>query len=345
VHGATTPNGFDYFPTSLDAGFATPDALYRIEVDAWTVLYADTFSGGIEMGSDNPGTNFDTALFLMEADDDSDSNPTLVTTNWNESTPIFDDSRCSAGALDVNFQVQTQLTHVLKPGRKYILGVTGFGGQRGGFNLHVQSAPGPRVGLLVGFDPPVSSNTQSDGTVFDTYAARPFVAAGETEENCVDQDGDFDPTCLYNTVPGTVCQAPDGDVFAGEFGFISVSCPLSENPQFQFRVEGESFPFTDPVGQYWEGMQRHSPEGYLCSDDTVIDFRFPLVGSLLKIPSFSSEIGSGRQVGSDSVQTRLSSGAGLRVFYAHQFKPFLDWQSIGYRLKLPRDAFHNMWTR
>jgi hypothetical protein len=56
-------------------------------------------------------------------------------------------------------------------------------------------------------------------------------------------------------------------------------------------------------------------------------------------------VGSGRQVGSDSVQTRLSSGARLRVFYAHQFKPFLDWQSIGYRLKLPRDAFHNIWTR
>jgi hypothetical protein len=348
VHG-TTNSGTDYFDASTDGGGGdVPDALYRIQVNDWSVLYADTFSGGVDLGSTgatNPGTDFDTVLYVMQATDDNDSDPLLVASSWETTGGAFDDSLCARTASDVNFIRQSQLTDVLAPGKKYILGVTGFGDQRGKFNLHVQSVPAPRNGQLV--KPQDAAQTVSEnGLIFNVFSAKPFepTAAEQSCVNGINSNEPFDPACMYSTQAPLVCQRTD----SGEFGFVSVSCPEFPGEPFKFRVEATSFPFgpyaDDPVAQYWDGQLRHDNGGYVCSDDSKFPFFvFPFFSVLLD--SFSSEIGTVGQVRPESAETFLPSGAGVRVFYAHQFQIFMNWQNLGYTLKLPSDATNDIWTR
>jgi hypothetical protein len=35
----------------------------------------------------------------------------------------------------------------------------------------------------------------------------------------------------------------------------------------------------------------------------------------------------------------------VRAFYAHQFQLGLNWQNIGYTLKMPRTGTNDIWTR
>ena len=46
-----------------------------------------------------------------------------------------------------------------------------------------------------------------------------------------------------------------------------------------------------------------------------------------------------------ALETALTEGAGVRAFYAHQFQPFMNWQNLGYTLKLPQSAVNDIWTR
>jgi len=50
------------------------------------------------------------------------------------------------------------------------------------------------------------------------------------------------------------------------------------------------------------------------------------------------------QVRADSAETFLSTGAGVRAFYAHQFQFGLNWQNVGYTLKMPRDGVNDIRT-
>jgi Trypsin-like peptidase domain len=349
-HGTTTA-GVDYFPIDKDDG-ATPDMLYRIEVTDWTLLYADTFSGGRDITTRNSGTNFDTMLFMMEATNATDTDPFVVATSWQLTGPPFDDSRC--GASDANrpfdFAVQTQLVDVLQPGKKYILGVTGFGGTNGKFNLHVQAVPGVRNGQLLR-QTDVIQRVNEAGVNYNIFSAKPFVPATAKEQNCVDQNGAFDPNCVYNTQPPIRCQRTD----SGDVGFVSVSCPEFHSPQFRFKLDGTSIPLgstydDDAVGEFWEGQLRHETDGYVCSDDSKVTvpftFTFPFPFTFqFTLDTHNSEIGHRVQVHADSAQTALTSGAGIRTFYAHQFQIFMNWPNLRQTLKLPDGASNDIWTR
>jgi hypothetical protein len=343
-HG-TTNLGKNYFdmPSEGSSG-DTPDELYRVSVDEWTVLYADTFSGGVELQNNNPATTFDTILFVMEATDPTEVDPALDAASWTENSGVFDDSGCDPGATDLNFRLQSQLTTVLAPGKRYILGVTGFGGQRGKFNLHTQLVPAPRNGqLLKPQDAPIQ--VDNAGETFDIYQMRPFepTATEAACQNGMASDEPFDPACFYSAQPPIFCQRTD----TADYGFVSVSCPDFHSSRFRFRVEATSSPFSfyldDPVGQYWEGQVRHDVDGYICGDDSKQSI--PFVPFPVSINSFSSEIGSPDLVRAGSAETVLSSGAGVRVFYAHQFQVGLNWQNLGFSLMLPRSAANDIWTR
>jgi len=352
-HG-TTLAGSDYFDISTDGSEPVPDELYRIQVDDYTVLYADTFSGGRELGSSNPGTNFDTVLFVMEANDLEDDNPLLLPSAWQNISGAYDDSGCVPKGIpttapetihDVGFLRQSQLTQVLEPGKRYILGVTGFGAAQGDFNLHVQLVPSPRNGQLIR-PGDAAASVVAGGIAFDIFQAKPFVGTA-SEDGCnngMNSDEPFDPACLYSAQPAIRCQRTD----TGEFGFVNVSCPEFSTDKVRFRVEGVSSPFglhfDDPVAQYADGQVRHSPTGYVCSDDTKVSVKIPGLFSAL-IPSFASEIGSVGQVRPDSAETFIVTGAGVRVFYAHQFQIGLNWQNLGFSLRLPQDGINDPWPQ
>jgi len=340
VHG-TIKAGKDYFEVRTnDTG--TPDALYRIKTDSYTVLYADTFSGGAALGTMNPGTDFDTVLFVMEPTTTA-ADPQLVPSSWQQSTESFDDSHCDPNTPGVSWSKQSQLVHILQPGKQYILGVTGFAQGTGKFNLHVQSVPAPRSGSIVRLQDATQTVTDMFGTKSSVFRSIPFVQPGTAEENCTNQNGAFDPACQYNVIPQITCQGNN----SGEFGFISVSCPSFQGGQFRFQVDGSglSSAADDPVAAYWEGHQQHSASGYVCSDDSAIKFSFwPLFSFTVR--TFNADIGDPRNVGPGGAETTaLTEGAGVRAFYAHQFQPFMNWQNLGYTLKLPQSAVNDIWTR
>ncbi len=87
---------------------------------------------------------------------------------------------------------------------------------------------------------------------------------------------------------------------------------------------------------------RHDNAGYVCSDDSKIRFGVPPFFSFL-LDSLSSEIGSAGQVRPDSAETFIPTGAGVRVYYVHQFQLGLNWQNLGYTLKVPTDSINDIW--
>lgn len=345
-HG-TTKNADNYFDVETDTT-DVPDALYRIQVDHYTLLYADTFSGGRELGSKNPGTNYDTVLYLMEAVDDTLADPLLLPSSWEENGSAFDDSLCANADPQVNFQLQSQLTAILVPGKKYILGVTGYGDLSGTFNLHVQSTPAPRNGVLIKPSEAFDSFKvgKKDFLVFSAKPFEPLASEGACPED-VDSTEPFNQACVYSTQPALVCQRGD----SGDFGFVLVSCPEYASGSFKFHVDATSSPFgmraDDPVAQLWDGQLKHGPDGYLCNDDTQehIKIGAPLLDIDIPFPSLSASIGSSDLVAKDSVQTFIASGAGVRTFYAHQFDSGMDWQNLGFSLQVESSATNDIWSR
>jgi hypothetical protein len=208
----------------------------------------------------------------------------------------------------------------------------------------VQSVPSPRNGALI--KPQEATSSFYEGPfIMDVFSAKPFepLASEGGCANGIDSDEPFDAACMYSTQPPLVCQNSD----TGEFGFVMVSCPEYPSQPFKFRVEATSSPLSlgldDPVAQYWDGQLKHSSDGYLCSDDSKTNIG--VFGLPLLIDSLSSEIGSAGQARPESVQTFLPAGAGVRLFYAHQFEFGLNWQNLGFNLKLTRGAANDIWTR
>jgi hypothetical protein len=246
--------------------------------------------------------------------------------------------------VDLNFVRQSQMTQLLEPGKKYILGVTGFSGQPGDFNLHVQSVPGTRVGLLLGSGDKTSTVVE-DGITYDIFSGAPF-NEGKAENLCENPHSSvFDEDCLYNVQPRTLCEAStevEGNaVTAAEFAFVTVSCPLSKTEEFRFHLNTTDSNLSDPVAVYWEGQRPRSSDGYVCSDDSVKIIS--VIGQSIGVPSRSSEIGHETKVQKDSVHTTLTSGAGVRTFYATQFFSGLDWETLGYTLKVPQSSTNDIW--
>lgn len=348
VHG-TSVGALDYFESGADFGTPTPDVLYRLTVSEHTILYADTFSGGLELGEINPGTNFDTSLAVLESDS-TDDHVSLDPSNWQNQEYYWDDSKCAPDILDkdadVEFRFQSQLVYLLRPGKKYLLMVTGANGAYGDFNLHVQTIPGPKKGHLLIPADAAQQDVSSVGGNYHIFAAD-VVLDGASEQNCTDPFGDeddYDETCVYNTVhPKLVCQGRD----TGEVAVIAVSCPEFDAPMFYYRVVGESTVSSnygdDPVAAFWEGHATHGSTQYVCSDDITVALDLGPFGTLSQ-RYLASQIGHAQfSFGGilDSAETYLNSGAAVRGFYSHQWDVGLNWDVLSYTLQIPVGAVHD----
>jgi hypothetical protein len=366
LHGTTLAEP-DYFSSVMDVGSSVPDALYAIQVgDSPMLLYADTFSGGADLADDvNPGTNFDTSLYMMKATS-TDSDPAIDDSHWAAARPFtdtyplpdpFDDSRCgpdtkgltSGQKLDVDFYYQSQMVEYLEPNTKYLLVVSGGAGGQfanpnpysvGNYNLHLQTVPAPRSGNLALAQYGVDALLASDpGTIYMDFKNDQFITPpmGDGAAQC--GAGATAWTCVFNTVPKNVCQAED----TGDFGLIAASCPLFRGGNFRFRVNDFTAVNTtaDAVGSFWEGNNLHSMDGYVCSDDSWARIH-SYQNQYFRVLTFSSEIGN-VSVDDDSPHSPLTGGAGIKGFYAHQFKRGLDWTKLGYELTIPPDASNNCW--
>lgn len=333
-HGSTRDGPF-YYATDLDNGETTPDALYRIDPSSWTIFYADTFSGGEDLGFVNPGTNFDTTLMLLESEATGD-NVTLDPSNWGVLS-LANDSGCNPGDSQVAFENQTQFVAVLPPGRKYMVMVSGVGGDFGEFHLHTQSMPAARNGTLLS-PGDASLVLEQEGISYGVYSEDPFVAAGATDEGC-DPDDEFDPQCIYDTHPQLQCQGGN----AGDVAFVALSCPEFDTEQFRYLLQGQSSLgegyFDDPVSAYWEGHAKHGHNGYVCSDDSTTRFSaLPWIPIL--VHSLNSEISHVELAGDTAAETYMTSGAAARGFFASQWTSGLMWENLAYVLQLPDGAVH-----
>ena len=89
---------------------------------------------------------------------------------------------------------------------------------------------------------------------------------------------------------------------------------------------------SDPVAGFWEGQVQHSSNGYVCSDD--LEVRYFGMGRTLW-----GMVGSGVNIDlTNAANAYLTSGAGVRAFYGHQFLGGKNWEELGYTLSVPADA-------
>lgn len=335
-HGTTLGAG-NYFSTTRDGPGAVPDALYAVRVDNWTVLYADTFSGGAYLGAENSGTNFDTTLQLwQEVGASSSDSVSLDASNWTSVfTDPLDDSGCPGDEYTDFFQ-QSQMVGLLEPGKRYLLQVSGFYGEVGDYNLHVQATPSPMNGQIIDKDTPYTIETKN-GVQYRVYTVNPLASPG-TLDAC-DPVLPWRDECMYNAVPQIMCQGKN----SGDWALIAKSCPLYRGSPYSFRVVGTSSLLTDYADDasaaVIEGHIQKSKEGYLCSDDTQKSMSF--LGFKLPYRDNSAAIGEASFVSSvGGVEDTLNSGAAVRAFYAHQFTTDLNWSNLHVQLKIPEGAAH-----
>ncbi len=189
IEGDTSLSGnIVTLPASASCGGVpgAPDALFELDVDAPTLLYADTFT---------PGTGFDTQIFLLRVSDTSNqlSNAQFLS--------CTDDSACASGLQPQWFQ-QTQYSFPTRPGR-YVIGVTGYDpSAKGRFYLHIQGVPFSLQNRIIVAD-------QSQSTFVDSYV--------DTTQSGVSNDAQHSPRCQF-TADGVESTAPD---YQGSF----FSCP------------------------------------------------------------------------------------------------------------------------
>ncbi len=140
IYGSTQYASHSVTPTCGRGTAASPDVFYSMHIDTPLIFYVDAFT-----------SEFPVVLSLMR------DSPTAANT-----------LACNAGACNTG---QGQLAAALRPGT-YYLGVTGAGGTRGRFTLHLQAVTGTanaiRVSRGSGTLTGASAVTPGDGFPFNT---------------------------------------------------------------------------------------------------------------------------------------------------------------------------------
>ena len=243
----------------------TPDALFAIEIDQPSLIYADAFAPG-----DLP---LDSIIFLMRMPE-----PGAPVEDW-EFLSCNDDSEC--GDLEVGSSFfSSQFAHPASPGR-YVLGVTGFRDLSGPFRLHIQTLPMSSLNRVV----------------------EAGLGAGETlVQSVLDQtdligatSGQDSPRCQFSP-NGVTSSAPDNQ-------FIMFSCPdFTGGPFIAHTLDAQSD--FDTVITLRQGNQGRD-DGYLCNDDhgePTLNLVFPgsklrsLLGTILGLGQQEVELSSGSGV-------------------------------------------------